>query len=86
MSLYDDKQADVIDNFNTSSRYFDDILNIHNFYFDNMVSQIYPCMWHELTSVPCVRVVKTLVLLHGCLVGPSLLGKKYQNHTIWLEC
>ena len=65
MSLSDDKQADVIDNFNTSSRYFDDILNIHDFYFDNMVSQIYPCMWHELTSVPCVRVVKTLVLLHG---------------------
>ena len=41
MSLSDDKQADVIDAFNTTSRYFDDILNIHNVYFDNMVSQIY---------------------------------------------
>ena len=41
MSLSDDKQADIIDAFNTTSRYLDDILNIHNVYFDNMVSQIY---------------------------------------------
>ena len=26
----------------TTSRYLDDILNINNTYFDNMVSQIYP--------------------------------------------
>ena len=42
MSLSDDKQADVIDAFSTTSRYFDDILNIYKVYFDNMVSQIYP--------------------------------------------
>ena len=44
MSLSDDKQADVIDAFNNTSRYLDDILNtrINNVYFDNMVSQIYP--------------------------------------------
>ena len=42
MSLSDDKQADAIDAFNTTSRYLDDILNINNVYFDNMVSQIYP--------------------------------------------
>ena len=42
MSLSDDKQADVIDAFNTTSRYLDDILNINNVYFDNMASQIYP--------------------------------------------
>ena len=41
MSLSDDKQADVIDAFNTTSRYLDDILNINNVYFDNMVNQIY---------------------------------------------
>ena len=40
ISLSDDKQADVIDAFNTTSRYLDDILNINNVYFDNMVSQI----------------------------------------------
>ena len=41
-SLFDDKQADVIDAFNTTSRYLDDILYINNVYFDNMVSQIHP--------------------------------------------
>ena len=41
MSLSDDKQADVINAFNTTSRYLDAILNINNVYFDNMVSQIY---------------------------------------------
>ena len=42
MSLSDDKQADIIDAFNTASRYLDNISNIDNVYFDNMVSQIYP--------------------------------------------
>ena len=37
MSLSDDKQADIIDAFNTTSRYYDDILNINNVYFDTMV-------------------------------------------------
>ena len=42
MSLSDDKQADIIDAFNTTSRYLDDILNINNVHFYTMVSQIYP--------------------------------------------
>ena len=42
MSFSDDKQADVIDAFNTTFRYLDDNLNINNVYLDNMVSQIYP--------------------------------------------
>ena len=42
MSPSDGKQPGVIDAFNTTSRYLDDILNINNVYFDNMVSQIYP--------------------------------------------
>ena len=46
MSLSDDKQADVIDALNTTSRYLDDILNINNVYFDNMVGQIYPSEFH----------------------------------------
>ena len=39
--LSDDNQADIIDAYNTTSRYSDYILNINNIYFDNMVSQIY---------------------------------------------
>ena len=41
MSLSDHKQADIIDAFNTTSRYLDDILNIDNVYFGNIISQIY---------------------------------------------
>ena len=41
MSLSDDKQANGIHAFNTTSRYLDDILNINTVYFDNMVCQIY---------------------------------------------
>ena len=42
MSLSNDKQADVIDAFITTSRYLNVILNINNVCFYNMVSQIYP--------------------------------------------
>ena len=35
-SLSDNKQADIIYGFNTTSRYLNDILNINNAYFDNM--------------------------------------------------
>ena len=42
MSLSDDKQADIIDAVNTSSRYLDDISNINIVHFDTIVSQIYP--------------------------------------------
>ena len=41
LSLSDDKQSDIIDALNTTSRYLDNILNIDNVYFDKMVSQIY---------------------------------------------
>ena len=42
MSLSEDKEADIIDVFNTTSRYLDDILNFNNVYFNTMVCQIYP--------------------------------------------
>ena len=55
MSLSDDKQADVIDAFNTTSRYLDDILNINNVYFENMVSQIYP------SELSCAKDFRNLI-------------------------
>ena len=42
MSLSDDKKVNIIDAFNITSKYLDDIFNIDIVYFDNMVSQIYP--------------------------------------------
>ena len=40
--LSDYNQADIIEAFNSTSRYLDDLLNIDNPYFEGMVNQIYP--------------------------------------------
>ena len=41
-SLSCENQADIIEAFNSTSRYLDDLLNIDNIYFDQMVDRIYP--------------------------------------------
>ena len=41
-SLSDDNQADIIEAFNSTSIYLDDLLKIANPYFEGMVNQIYP--------------------------------------------
>ena len=41
-SLSRENQADIIEVFNSTSRYLDDLLNIDNIYFDQMVDRIYP--------------------------------------------
>ena len=40
--LSNDNQADIINAFNSTFRYLDDLLNIDNPYFEGMVNQIYP--------------------------------------------
>ena len=42
LSLSENNQADIIEAFNATSRYLDDLLNIDNPYFEQMVGQIYP--------------------------------------------
>ena len=37
-----ENQADIIETFNSTSRYLDNLLNIDNIYFDQMVDRIYP--------------------------------------------
>ena len=39
-SLSRENQADIIEAFNSTSRYLDDLLNIDNFYFEQMVDRI----------------------------------------------
>ena len=41
-SLTKEKRYDLIDAFNSTSRYLDDLLNIDNIHFENMVHRIYP--------------------------------------------
>ena len=42
LSLSDNDQTDIVEAFNTTSRYLDDLLNIDNPYFEHMVGQINP--------------------------------------------
>ena len=42
LSLSDNNQTDIIEAYNSTSRYLDDLLNIDNPYFKQMIGQIYP--------------------------------------------
>ena len=42
LSLANNIQTDIIEAFNSTSRYLDDLLYIDNPYFEQMVGQIYP--------------------------------------------
>ena len=42
LSLSDNNQFDVIEEFNSSSGYVDDLFNIDNSHFGQMVSKMYP--------------------------------------------
>ena len=41
-SLSENNQTDIIEAFNSTSRYLDDLLNIDNPYFEQIVGQMYP--------------------------------------------
>ena len=42
LSLSDANQSEVIEAFNSTSRYLDNVLNIDNIFFDSMLNHIYP--------------------------------------------
>ena len=42
LSLSDDNLSKIIDAFNSTSWYLDDVLNIDNTFFDSMINHIYP--------------------------------------------
>ena len=52
LSLSDNNQTDSIEAFNSTSSYLDDLLNINNPYFEQMVGKIYPTelQLHKATS------------------------------------
>ena len=78
MSLSDDKQADVIDAFYTTSRYLDDISNINNVYFDNMVSQIYPSEL-QLNKANTSDTEAAFLDLHLSIFNDIVSTKKYDK-------
>ena len=53
-SLSDDKQADIIEAFNTTSRYLDVILNINNINFENMVRKYTLQSFNLIKQIPLI--------------------------------
>ena len=78
-SLSDDKQAGVIDANNTTSRYLDDILNINNVNFDNMVSQIYPSEL-QLNKANTSDPKSAFLDLHLSISNDIVSTKIYDKH------
>ena len=54
LSLTDNNQADVIEQFNSTLRYLDDLLNIDYPCFEQMVSQIYPTELQLNKAIPWI--------------------------------
>ena len=78
MSLSDDKQADIIDAFNTTSRYLDDILNINNVYPDNMISLIYPSE-PQLNKANTSDIEAPLLDLHLSITNDTVSTKLFDK-------
>ena len=69
------KQADIIDVFNTTSTYLDDILNINNIYFDTTVSQIHPS---ELFQT-CICQFLIILFLPKFMINMTILNLQNSN-------
>ena len=63
LSLSDDNQSEIIEAFNSTSRYLDDLLNIDNTFFDSMVNHIYPSEL-QLNKVNASDTKTSLLDLH----------------------
>ena len=79
MSLTDDKQADIIDAFITTSRYLGDILNIYNVYFDNMVGKKYSSDL-TLNKANTSDTKATFLDLHLSISNDIVSTKNYDKH------
>ena len=78
LSLSPSTQSDVIDAFNNTSRYLDDILNIDNPFFAHLVHSIYP---RELTlnKANSTDTVVSFLDLHLSVVNDNIIIKIYDK-------
>ena len=76
MSLSGDTQAEVIEAFNSKSRYFDDLLNIDNPYFEGMISQSYPAEL-QLNKANTSDTETSFLHLHLSILDEFVSSKTY---------
>ena len=78
-SLDYDRQADVIEAFNSTSRYLNDLLNIDNSYFEGMVNQIYPPEL-QLNKTNISDSEASFLDLHLSVANGFVSSKIYDKH------
>ena len=77
-SLSDDNQADIIEAFNSTSRYSDDLHNIDNHYFEGMVNQIYPSEL-QLNKANTSNTESPFLVLHLSISNDFVSSKVYDT-------
>ena len=78
IDLSSDNLADVIKAFNSTSRYFNDLLNIDNPYFEGMVNQIYPSEF-QLTKTNTSDTEAPFLDLHLSISNGFVSSKIYDK-------
>ena len=78
LSLSEDNQYAVIEAFNATSRYLDDLLNIDNNFFDSMVNRIYPSEL-QLNKANVSDADAQLLDLHLSISGGFVKTKIYDK-------
>ena len=77
-SLARENQADIIEAFNSTSRYLDDLLNIGNIYFDQMVGRIYPTEL-QLNTANSSDTEAPLLDMNLCISNGTVSTKIYDK-------
>ena len=78
-SVSNDNQADIIEAFDSTSRYFDDLLNIYYPYFEGMVNQIHPPQLKlnkANTSDTEVSFLESHLSISNCFVSFKMYDKR----------
>ena len=81
LSLSDNNQTDIIEAFNSTSRCLDDLLNIVNPYFKQMVGQIYPTEL-QLNKVNSIDTEAPFFNLNLSITNGIVSSKIYDNRMI----
>ena len=77
-SLSRENQADIIEAFNSTSRYLDDLLNVDNIYFDQMVDRIYPTEL-QLNKASSSDTEASFLDLNLCISNGTVSTKIYDK-------
>ena len=78
ISVSVENQSEIIEAFSSTSRYLDDLLNIDNTYFDDLISQIYPPEL-QLNKVNSSDTEAALLDLHLSIVDGFVSCKIYNK-------